>query len=81
MSQRRRKHSPAFKSGVALEAVWVDETVAQLAARPRSPPQPDSGLEESPDRVGSPTSSAAVRSRRSKATTPWSLGCSRRSGS
>ena len=33
MSQRRRKHSPAFKEKVALEAVKGEETVAQLAAR------------------------------------------------
>ena len=33
MSQGRRKHSPVFKAKVALEAVKVQETVAQLAAR------------------------------------------------
>ena len=33
MSQGRRKHSPAFKAKVALEAVKGEETVAQLAAR------------------------------------------------
>ena len=33
MSKGRRKHSPAFKSTVALEAVKGEETVAQLAAR------------------------------------------------
>ena len=39
MSQGRRKHSPAFKAKVALEAVKAvkavkgEETVAQLAAR------------------------------------------------
>ena len=33
MSQGRRKHSPAFKAKVALEAVKSEETVAQLAAR------------------------------------------------
>ena len=32
MSQGRRKHSPAFKAKVALEAVKGKETVAQLAA-------------------------------------------------
>ena len=32
MSKQRRKHSPAFKAKVALEAVG-GETVAQLAAR------------------------------------------------
>ena len=33
MSQGRRKHSPAFKAKVALEAVKGGETVAQLAGR------------------------------------------------
>ena len=33
MSQGRRKHSPAFKAKVALEAVKVQERVAQLAGR------------------------------------------------
>ena len=33
MSQGRRKHSPALKAKVALEALKGQETVAQLAAR------------------------------------------------
>ena len=33
MSKERRKHSPAFKAKVALEAVKGEETVSQLAAR------------------------------------------------
>ena len=33
MSKERRKHSPLFKTKVALEAVKGEETVAQLAAR------------------------------------------------
>ena len=33
MLQGRRKHSPAFKAKVALEALKGQETVAQLAAR------------------------------------------------
>ena len=33
MSKERRKHSPAFKAKVALEAMKGEETVAQLAAR------------------------------------------------
>ena len=32
MAQGRRKHSPAFKARVALDAVKGEETVAQLAA-------------------------------------------------
>ena len=33
MTQGRRKHTPAFKAKVALEAVKGEETVTQLAAR------------------------------------------------
>ena len=33
MSQGRRKHNPAFKAKVALQAVRGEETAAQLAAR------------------------------------------------
>ena len=33
MAKQRRKHNPAFKAKVALEAVKGEETVAQLAAR------------------------------------------------
>ena len=38
MSKGRRKHSPAFKAKVALEAVKGEETVAQLAGRTRFTP-------------------------------------------
>ena len=33
MSKQRRKHNPALKAQVALEAVKGEDTVAQLAAR------------------------------------------------
>ena len=46
MSKQRRKHNPAFKAKVALEAVKGEETVAQLAARYQVRPRPDSGLEK-----------------------------------
>ena len=32
MSKQRRKHNPAFKANVALEAVKGEETVAQHAS-------------------------------------------------
>ena len=50
MSKQRRKHNPAFKAKVALEAVKGEETVAQLAGPVPGPSQPDSDLEEGPDR-------------------------------
>ena len=43
MSRERRKHSPAFKAKVALEAMKGEQTVAELSARFGSP-QPDSSL-------------------------------------
>ena len=33
MKQSRRKHSPSFKAGVALEALKGEETIAELANR------------------------------------------------
>ena len=33
MKENRRKHSPAFKAKVALEAIKGEETIAQLAGR------------------------------------------------
>ena len=33
MKESRRKHSPAFKAKVALEALKGEETIAELASR------------------------------------------------
>ena len=33
MKQNRRKHTPSFKAGVALEALKSEETIAELASR------------------------------------------------
>jgi transposase len=33
MKENRRKHSPSFKAGVALEALKGEETIAELANR------------------------------------------------
>ena len=50
MSQGRRKHSPAFKANVALEAVKGEETVAQLAARYQVHPSQIQAWKKGPDR-------------------------------
>ena len=48
MSKQQRKHSPAFKAKVALEAVRGGDG-GPTGGQVPGPPQPDSGLEESPD--------------------------------
>ena len=48
MSNGRRKHSPAFKAKVALEAVKGEDTVAQLAARYQVHPSLSMGREIGP---------------------------------
>ena len=69
MSQGRRKHSPAFKAKVALEALKGQETVAQLAASMKSIlGRFKPGRKPSPK--APPASSATARSRRSGTATP-----------
>jgi transposase len=41
MRRPRRNHSPAFKAGVALEALKGEKTVAELAAQYEVHPDPD----------------------------------------
>ena len=66
MSQGRRKHSPAFKAKVALEAVKGGETVAQLAGRYQVHPS-QIRLGRRPSPMAPPASSATVRTRRPRA--------------
>ena len=80
MLKGRRKHSPAFKANVALEAVKGEETVAQLAGRYQvHPSQIQAWKKAITD--GPPPSSATVRTRRPGATPRWWPACTRRPAS
>ena len=85
MAQGRRKHSPAFKARVALDAVKGEETVAQLAARYEVHPGQIQAwkkvLTGGAAGVFGNGQDQTVRTRRPRATPPWSPGCTRRSGS
>ena len=48
MKQSRKKHSPAFKAKVALEALKGEET-SRDSWQVRGPPKPGPHLEESTD--------------------------------
>ena len=49
MKQSRKKHSPAFKAKVALEALKGEETTAEIAGRFEVHPSQVRNLEESTD--------------------------------
>ena len=49
MKQSRKKHSPAFKAKVALEALKGEETISRDSWQVRGPPKPGPHLEESTD--------------------------------
>ena len=80
MTKGRRKHRPAFKAKVALEAVKGEETLAQLAARYEVHPGQiqawKKALSEGAAGVFSDGGNGSPR-----ATPRWSLGCIRRSAS
>ena len=70
MLKGRRKHSPAFKAKVALEAVKSQETVAQLAARYEVHPGQIQAWKKALVEGAPPASSATVGNRSPGTTQP-----------
>ena len=81
MTKGRRKHSPAFKAKVALEAVKGEETVAQLAARYEVHPGQIQAWKKALSEGAAGVFSRTVGNGRPRATPRWSPGCIRRSAS
>ena len=84
MSRERRKHSPAFKAKVALEAMKGEQTVAELAARFEVHPNQiqawKKALADGAAAIfdhGNGTNKGKGR----RTTTPWWLACTSRSAS
>ena len=78
MSKGRRKHSPALKAKAVLEAVKGEETVAQLAARYEVHPGQIQAWKKALVEGASGVFGNG-KEQKGRTTSPWSLGCTRRS--
>ena len=81
MVRGRRKHSPAFKVRVALDAVKRGETVAQLAVRYEAHPGQIQSWKKALTEGAASVFGNGQYNRATRATTLWSPGCTRRSAS
>ena len=85
MSRERRKHSPAFKAKVALEATKGEQTVAELAARFEVHPNQiqtwKKTLADGAATIFDHGNGTDKRARSKRTTTLWWLACTSRSDS
>ena len=85
MSRERRKHSPAFKAKVALEAMKGERTVAELAARYEVHPNQiqtwKKALADGVAAIFDHGNGTTIRARSRRTTMPWWPGCTSRSAS